>query len=118
MTLARLLPFHIHGAIEAGLALAVMAAPFLLGFELPAAVASVAIGALLLTVALATHATEERALPISTHAAFDVGFAVAMALAAVAFGLAGDFAATAFLGLGAIALTTLTSVTRYSSSHA
>jgi hypothetical protein len=118
MTLARLLPFHIHGALEAALAMLIMAAPFLLGFEVPAAVASVAIGALILAVALASHAGERSALPISTHAAFDVSFALALAISALAAGLGGDAAAAAFLAPGAFALILLASLTRYSPSHA
>jgi hypothetical protein len=118
VTLSRLLPFHIHGALEVAVALVIMVAPFLLGFELPAAIASVTIGALLLAVALATHAVDEGALPISTHAAFDIGFAVAMALCSIAFGFAGDVTAAAFLGPAALALVLLNSLTRYSPSHA
>jgi hypothetical protein len=118
MTLARLLPFHIHGALEAALAPLIMAAPFLFGFELPAAIASVVIGVLILAVALASHAGEESTLPVSTHVAFDVCFVVAMSLSAVAFAFAGDVAAAAFLGPGALALILLMSLTRYSPSHA
>jgi hypothetical protein len=118
MTIARLLPFHMHGAFEAALAPALMVAPFLLGFEWPAAITSVSIGVLILAVALATHAGEESTLPISTHLAFDVCFVVAMALSAVAFAFAGDAAAAAFLGPAALALVVLMSFTRYSPGHA
>jgi hypothetical protein len=96
-----------------------MAAPFLLGFEWPAAIASVLIGALILTVALATHAGEDNTLPLSTHVAFDVCFVVATALSAVTFAFSGDAAAAAFLGPAALALVVLMSFTRYTSpSHA
>jgi hypothetical protein len=115
MTIARLLPFHLHGAIEAALAPVLMVAPFLLGFEWPAAIASIAIGMLILTVALATHAGEESTLPVSTHVAFDVSFAVALALSAVTFAFAGDAVAAAFLGPAALALILLMSFTRYTS---
>jgi hypothetical protein len=118
MTIARLLPFHMHGAFEAALAPVLMVAPFLLGFEWPAAIASVLIGVLILAVALATHAGEESTLPISTHVAFDVCFVVAMALSAVAFAFAGDVAAAAFLGPAALVLVLLMSFTRYSPSRA
>ena len=118
MTLARLLPFHIHGALEAFLAPIIMVAPFLFGFGLPAAIASVVIGVLILTVAIASHIDDDSAIPVSTHIAFDICFAVAMALSAIAFAFAGDVAAAAFLGPGALALLLLMSLTRYSSSHA
>jgi hypothetical protein len=118
MTLARLLPFHIHGALEAALAPVLMVAPFLFGFEPPAAVASVVIGVLILAVALASHAGDESSLPVSTHAAFDVCFAIAMALSAITFAFTGDVAAALFLGPGALALILLVSLTRYSPSPA
>jgi hypothetical protein len=115
MTIARLLPFHMHGAIESALAPVLMVAPFVLGFEWPAAILSIAIGALILAVALATHAGEESTLPVSTHVAFDVSFAVALALSAVTFAFSGDAVAAAFLGPAALALIVLMSFTRYTS---
>src|SRR5688500_16875278 len=117
MTIARILPFDIHGAFEAALAPALMAAPFVFGFELPAAVACVTLGALILAVALVTHAGEQSLLPISTHAAFDVGFTIAMALSSVVFALAGDLAAGVFLAGSALVLTLISSFTRYSPAH-
>jgi hypothetical protein len=114
MTLARLVPLHIHGALEAVFALVVMAAPFALGFEATAMVATVTLGALMLSVALATHAGEESLLPISIHAVLDTMFALAMAAAAVGFAIAGDATATVFLAVSGVALILLTSLTRYS----
>jgi hypothetical protein len=118
MTLARLLPFHIHGALEAALAPVIMVAPFLFGFGLPAAIASVLLGVLILAVTLASHIDDDSAIPVSTHIAFDIGFAVAMAVAAIVFAFTGDVAAAAFLGPGALALILLMSLTKYSSRHA
>jgi hypothetical protein len=116
MTLARLLPFHIHGALEVVLASLLMAAPFLLGFEPAAGILSVTLGVLLLGVVFASHATDERALPISTHAAFDAGLAIVMAVGALTFGLSSDALAGAFLGLGSVLVVLLSSLTRYSVS--
>jgi hypothetical protein len=118
MTIARLLPLHVHGAFEAALAIALMVAPFVFGFGLVAAIASVVIGALLLAVALATHLDDRPAIPISTHATFDVAFALALSISALASGFAGDVAAAASLGSGAFALIVLASLTRYSPAHA
>lgn len=117
MTIARLLPLHVHGALEVLVALVIMAAPFVLGFEPAAMIASVLLGALVLTVAFATHIGDE-ALPISTHAAFDVAFAVAMAGAAIAFAIADDVAAALFMAAGAVSLVLISSLTRYSPNHA
>jgi hypothetical protein len=118
MTLSRLVPLHIHGALELVLAAAIMTAPFVLGFETPAMIVSVLLGALIFGVALATHSTDEGALPISTHAAMDACFAVVMAGGAVTFGLTDDAAAAVFLAASALLVTLLTSLTRYSPSRA
>jgi hypothetical protein len=118
MTIARVLPLHIHGALEVALAPILMAAPFVLGFDVAAGVASVVIGALLLAVALATHADEQAGLPISLHAALDVAFAAALSAAAVTFAVAGDPVAGVFLGATALAVVLMISLTRYSAAHA
>jgi hypothetical protein len=95
-----------------------MAAPFLLGFEPAAMIAFVLLGALVLAVALATHIGDEGALPISTHAAFDIAFAIAMSASAVVFAIVQDAAAAAFMAVGAVSLILISSLTRYSPSHA
>ena len=118
MTIARLLPLHVHGALEMLVALVIMAAPFALGFEPAAMVASVLIGALVLSVALGTHIGDEGALPISTHAAFDVAFAVAMGIGAIAFAIVDDVPPALFLAAGAVSLVLISSLTRYSPEHA
>jgi hypothetical protein len=117
MTIARILPLDIHGALETALAPALMAAPFVFSFGVPAAVACVVLGALILAVAFATHAGEKSLLPISTHAELDVGFTVAMALASIVFAFTGDLAAGAFLAGSALTLIVISSFTRYSPSH-
>ncbi len=114
MTIARLLPLHIHGAVEAALALLIMATPFVLGFDPAAMIASLAIGSLILTVAFATHAGGDGELPVSTHLVLDMAFAVALGLAAIAFALAGEAAETALLATASVSLTLLASLTRYS----
>ena len=117
MTIARLLPLDIHGALESALAPALMVAPFVFGFEFAAAVVSVTVGVLILAVALATHATERGPIPISTHAAFDVGFTIVLATSGVLFAFVGDLAAGAFLAGASVTLTLITSFTRYSPTH-
>jgi len=114
MTIARVFPLHIHGALEAMLALALMAVAFVLGLDAPALIASLAFGGLILAVALATHVDDEGSLPISTHLAFDLSFAVAMAAGAVAIAAVGDAAGAILLGTAATALTLLCTLTRYS----
>jgi hypothetical protein len=99
-------------------ALVIMAAPFLLGFEPAAMVASVLLGALVLSVALGTHIGDEGALPISTHAAFDVAFAIALGAGAIAFAIVDDVPAALFMAVSAVTLTLISSLTRYSPEHA
>ena len=115
MTIARILPLHVHGALETALALAMMAGAFMLGLDSPALIASLALGGLILTVALATHADDENSLPTSTHLAFDVAFAIAMACGAVAFAAVGNGAAGGLLAIGSLSLLLLMSLTRWSS---
>jgi hypothetical protein len=117
MTIARLLPLDVHGALEVVLGPALMVAPFVFGFDVATAVASVTLGVLILAVALATHATEHGPIPISTHAAFDVGFTIALAAAGVVSAIAGDIAAGVVLAGAAVTLTLITSLTRYTPSH-
>ena len=117
MTIARLLPLPIHGAMEVALALVIMAAPFVLGLGPAAMIASLLLGALVLGVALATHAGDEDALPVSTHAAFDYGFAVAMGITAVVFAFTGELGAAGLLAAGGVGMTLISAFTRYSPSH-
>ena len=118
MTIARLLPLHIHGALEAALALLIMAAPFVLGFEPAAMIALLTIGALMLSVALITHIGDDDALPISTHLAFDIAFAIVMAAGALALAAVGQGVAGGLLAAGSISLLLIVSLTRYSPNHA
>lgn len=114
MTAFRFIPLSLHAAVEAVAAPLIMAAPFLLGFEPAAAIATVAFGALLLGLTMWTQ-SEENGLPLTTHAAMDYGFAFGMILAGLLLGLAkGDLAATLFLVGAGAAHTALTASTRFS----
>ena len=117
MTIARLLPLHIHGALEAALAVVIMAAAFLLGLAPVAMIAAFALGATILAVSLATHASDGDGMPISTHLAFDLIFALVAGVAAIAFALVGDVLAASLLGAAAVSQTLLNSLTRYSPGH-
>jgi hypothetical protein len=117
MTIARGLPLHIHGALEAALAPLLIAAPFLFGFGVPAAITSIVVGVLLLASTLATHADERPVLPVSAHAALDVGFAAALAAAAVSVAAIGDGVGGAVLGASALLVVLIISLTRYSAGE-
>jgi hypothetical protein len=110
----RAVPLPVHSAVEAIAAPAVMILPFVLGFGFAASVISVAIGAVLLGLALQADETG-RAVPLSAHAGFDYAVAAVALAGGLAVGLGtGDWNAGIFLvGVGA-AIITLTASTRFS----
>jgi hypothetical protein len=93
---------------------AIMAAPFLLGFELGATVLTVAFGVLLLGLALQVEGTS-RSVPVAAHAGLDYTLAAAAAIGGLAVAVvSGDWSAGVFLvGIGA-AQGVLTAFTRFS----
>ena len=109
----RALPLSAHGAVEALAAPAIMVTPFLLGFGAAATVITVALGALLLGLALQVDGPQ-RSVPISAHAGLDYALAGTALLAGLAMGLfAGESTAGVFLvGIGA-AMVALTASTRF-----
>jgi hypothetical protein len=117
MTLTRGIPLSVHGAIEVIAAPAIMAAPFILGFDRVATAVAVAIGVLLMALALQVEGPR-RSVPLSAHAGFDY----ALALAAMATGLAiaiatGAWRESIFLvGIG-VAQVALTASTRFSAAR-
>jgi hypothetical protein len=114
MTLFKAIPLAIHGVIEIVAAPVLIAAPFLLEFGTGAGAASIALGTMLMGLALSTHG-ETRTVPLSAHAGFDYligGFAIVAGLVAGIDGA--PLIATAFLvGFGAAHLA-LTASTRFS----
>lgn len=114
MSLFRTVPLALHGVIEIVVAPVLIAAPFVLGFGYAAGAASIALGALLMGLALSTHG-DVRTIPLSTHAGFDYVIA-ALAIAAGSLLALGDapLVATVFLvGFGAAHMA-LTASTRFS----
>jgi hypothetical protein len=113
MTVTRIIPLSIHGALEAFAAPAIMFAPLLLGLGTTASVIAFVIGAILLGHALSLFA-ERRAIPLSAHAGFDYVLAIAAILSGVGVAIADNGLAAIFLvGVGAAQLA-LTASTRFS----
>jgi hypothetical protein len=112
---SRKVPLSIHGVLEVLAAPAIMAAPFLLDFGQTATVLCVALGAVLLGLALQLEGPR-RTIPLSAHAGFDYALATAAVVGGIAIGLSSnDWAAASFLtGIGA-AMATLTATTRFTS---
>ena len=123
MTLARLIPFHIHAALETALAPVLIVAPFVLGFDAGPMVASVVLGVTMMGTALATGAgladgsRQQPPVRVSAHAGLDRGFSGATATCAIAFGLAGEPMAAGFFGVIAIAHSLLALTTRYTTAR-
>jgi len=118
MKLMRGITLSAHGAIEMFAAPAVMAAPFLLGFGTAATVISVAVGVLLLTLALQVEGPR-RSVPITAHAGFDYALAVVAISAGLTIAAAtGAWAESVFLvGIG-VAQVALTASTRFTAPRA
>jgi hypothetical protein len=118
MTLFRAIPLALHGVIEIVAAPVLIVAPFVLGFGYAAGAASIALGALLMGLALSTHG-DVRTIPLSTHAGFDYVIAV-LAIAAgsvLALGSAPLVATVFLVGFGAAHMA-LTASTRFSARGA
>lgn len=112
---SRVIPHTTHAATELAGGAWMMAAPFVLGFGMAATVASVLIGALLIS--LAVQVSEPgRGIPLSAHAGFDYALAAVAIVAGAAIGaLAGEWRSTVFLVAVGTALVALTASTRWSS---
>ena len=110
MTAFRLISLPVHGVLELLGGLALMAAPFVLGFGLAGAILALGLGVLLVGLALGAGET----LPVSAHLAFDQALVLTMAASAAALAWAGDReAALGFVAAAALQLA-LTASTRYS----
>jgi hypothetical protein len=124
ITIARVVPIHIHAALETLLGPLLMFAPFALDFGPSAMIVSFLLGVLVIALALTTSAnlTPEGArrssFRVSAHAEMDLGITLATAACAIGFGLAGEAVAAGFLGAVAIALSLLGMTTRYTTIRA
>lgn len=114
MSLARLVPWGVHCAIEYVAALLLIAAPFLFGFERDAAKwTSVALGVVLLVAVLTRGPLGvTKSLAASAHATLDV-LAVVLVLTPFVLGFAGDKAAVTFFVLLGVAHAALSLLTRF-----
>lgn len=109
MSALRLFSLPTHAVIELISGLALMGAPFLLGFGAAGTVVAVAFG--ILIVGLALGGAED--IPVSAHIAIDQALVIAFLAGAVALVLAGDSAAGAVFLAAGVAQLVLTATTRY-----
>lgn len=110
----RLISLSMHGALELLVGLAVIVAPFALGFGDPATATSIAIGAVIMGVALGAASGERAGLSVASHFAFDQAVVVALGGLAIGLAIADDAAAAVFFAATAALQLALTMGTRYS----
>ena len=113
MTNFRYIPLSVHAGLETLVAFGVMVAPFAFGFGQAATVISVAIGVVLLGLAIQLPGPA-RSVSLAQHASFDYALATFAVVSGLAIGIAiGTWAPAAFLvGIGA-AMVALTASTRF-----
>ena len=110
----RAIPLYVHGAIEVVAAPLLVVAPFVLGFGPAAGAISIAIGVVLLGLAVSIH-DERGAIPLSAHAELDYTIALTTIVAGIVLGIVtGNALITAFMvGFGSLHMA-LTASTRFS----
>ena len=110
--------YPLHAAFEIVVATALIATPFAIGLSVDATITAVVLGAVLFGLALtATDHQGRGTLPISAHAAYDAALALVLIGAGIAFGVAGQPAALAFLLAAGTAQVVLSALTRYTPSR-
>jgi hypothetical protein len=115
MTLFRAIPIGVHAALEVVAAPLLIVAPFALGFGHLAGALSIALGILLIGLAVTVYGDSARGnLPLTAHAGLDYTIAALTMTAGLVAGIAGDHIATVFLvGFGSAHMA-LTASTRFS----
>jgi hypothetical protein len=113
MTVFRLISLGIHGALELVVGVALMCAAFVLGFGPAATVAAIAVGALIVGLALGAATLDERG-SVASHHAYDWGAVIGLAGAAIVLAAVGEIAAAVTFAVVALAQTALSLTTRYS----
>ena len=90
-----------------------MAAPFAMGFHPAGTIVAVALGTVLVGLALSAAAEDPGGLPVGAHATFDHGLALGGLGAAVGLAVAGDLTAAPVLTVAGGCQLALAATTRY-----
>jgi hypothetical protein len=108
------IPLDVHGALEVLAAPALIVAPFVLGFGYVASAVSIAIGAVLVGLALSLN-SERGTIPLRAHAELDYTIAAVTIAAGIGLGIAtgNPVVAIFMVGFGALHIG-LTAATRFS----
>ena len=116
MSLARLVPWIVHSAIEYAAAVLLLAAPFVFGFDTDTAKwTSIALGVVVLLVAVISRSPlgVTKSLAASAHATLDYVLAVVLVLVPFILGFADDTAAVTFFVLLGVAHAGLSLLTAF-----
>ncbi len=116
MSLVRLVPWVVHAAVEYVAGVLFLLAPFVLGFESDTATyTSLALGVVVLLVAVISRSplSVTDSLATSAHATLDYVLAVALVLAPFLLGFVDDSRATTFFVLLGLAHGALSLLTRF-----
>jgi hypothetical protein len=115
MTSTRILSPDARSALLVAMGIALIVTPFMVGLGGAAVASGVFLGAIIVGLGFAgTAPTGRGTIPMSAHMVYDQGIAVGLLLAALIFGVVGEYGATAvFMFAGAVQLIVGT-LTRYS----
>jgi hypothetical protein len=119
MTIVRL----ISPALRSGLLMvggtALIALPTAFGLDAAAIVTGLALGVVIVALALAGTASDGRGtLPVSAQAVYDRGIAIGLLAVGALFALTGDTASGLLFAVAGVGALIVTSITRYSASAA
>jgi hypothetical protein len=115
MTVLRLIPMALRSGLMMLAGTMLIAAPFALDLESAALVTAVAIGGIMVALALAgTDESGRGTLPVSAQAVYDRGIALGLVLVAVIFAVADQTEAALVFGAAGAAALIVTTITRYS----
>ena len=119
MTLIRLISPALRSGLLLATGVSLIVAPLILQLAVPAILTGIAVGAVVVPLALAGTADEGRGtLPVSAQAVYDRGLAFGLLLAALIFGIAGETDALALFAIAGLSALIVTSITRYSARPA
>jgi hypothetical protein len=119
MTIARLISPALRSGLLMAAGTALIGVPFAIGLGAAAIVTGLAVGVVVVALALAGTATGERGtLPVSAQAVYDRGIAVGLVAVGVVCAFAGDLGAALLFTTAGVAALIVTSITRYSAGTA
>jgi hypothetical protein len=117
MTTMRLISLPVHGALEMLVGFLLMVSPFALQLSAAATLVGVTVGVLVVGLALSSTGVEaegRRAMPITTHYAFDYGLVTGLLGVAAILGFTGDEPGAVLFAAAAAVQLALNLTTRYS----